>query len=56
MWHAKQLKYALGITIVATFAMSEERGIAQGGPDSNAAPNPYRVDEGWARLPRSRRG
>jgi sugar lactone lactonase YvrE len=49
------MKYALGITIVVAIAMSEGRGIAQGGPDSNTTPNPYRVDEGWAKLPRGRK-
>ena len=55
MWHAKQMKCALGISIVAAIAIWEERGIAQGGPDPNAAPTPYRVDEGWAKLPQGRK-
>jgi DNA-binding beta-propeller fold protein YncE len=55
MWHAKQLKYALGVIVVATTTMSQERGLAQGGPGPNAAPNPYSVDEGWAKLPQGRK-
>lgn len=53
MRHAKNC--ALGITIVAAIAMSEGRGIAQGGSDPNGAPNPYRVDEGWAKLSHDRK-
>jgi DNA-binding beta-propeller fold protein YncE len=47
------MKYALGITIVVAIAASEGRGIAQG-VNPNAAPNPYTVDEGWAKLPQGR--
>lgn len=54
MWHAKQMTYVIGGAIVAVIAMSTESGMAQGGPGPNAAPNPYRVDEGWAKLPRGR--
>ena len=54
MWHAKQMIYVLGSTIMAVIAMSAESGIAQRDPDPNAAPNPYRVDEGWAKLPQAR--
>lgn len=53
MWHAK--KYALGVIIVVALVTPEDRGIAQGGADPNAAPNPYRVDEGWAKLPEGRK-
>jgi len=55
MWHAKDMKYALAITIIGVAAMSQERGIAQGGADPNAAPNPYHVDEGWAKLSQGRK-
>ena len=55
MWHAQQMKYAVGITIIAAIAASAGRGIAQGGADPNEAPNPYRVDEGWAKLPQDRK-
>ena len=55
MWHAKQCQYALGLTIVATIAMSGERGIAQEGHDTSAAPNPYRMEEEWAKLSQGRK-
>jgi len=54
MWHAKRMTYVIGSAIVAVIAMSTESGMAQGGPGPNAAPNPYRVDEGWAKLPQGR--
>ena len=54
MWRSKAMTYALGITIVATMASPTGRVIAQGGADPNAAPNPYREDEGWAKLPLGR--
>ena len=54
MWHAKGMKYALGIAVVAALAMPREGSFAQDGADPNAAPNPYRVDEGWAKLPQGR--
>jgi DNA-binding beta-propeller fold protein YncE len=54
MWHPKGMKYALGIAVVAALAMPREGSFAQDGADSNAAPNPYRVDEGWAKLPQGR--
>jgi len=59
MWHAKQMTYVLGSTIVAVIAMFAESGIAQiaqGGPDPNAAPNPYRVDGGARSSPQAARG
>ena len=51
--HAKRMTYVLASALVAVIVMFAESGIgqiAQGGPDPNAAPNPYRVDEGWAKL------
>src|SRR6202163_355663 len=55
MWLARELKFALGFAIAAAFAMSGDRSYAQGAPDPNAAPNPYRLDEGWAKLPDGRK-
>jgi DNA-binding beta-propeller fold protein YncE len=53
MRNASTLTYAIGVTIVAAVAIAEAGGAVQGaGP--NAAPNPYRVDEGWAKLPQGR--
>jgi DNA-binding beta-propeller fold protein YncE len=55
MRHAQVIGYALGFAIVASLAISGERGFAQTAADPNAAPNPYRVDEGWAKLPAGRK-
>jgi DNA-binding beta-propeller fold protein YncE len=55
MWHVSGMRYALGVVIVAVIAMSGEKSCAQGGADPNVAPNPYRVDEGWAKLPEGRK-
>ena len=55
MWQAKRMTYVLGSAILAMAAISAERGIAQVSPGPNAAPNPYRVDEGWAKLPQRRK-
>jgi DNA-binding beta-propeller fold protein YncE len=55
MWLATHVKRALGIAIVAAIAMSGERGNGQEGPDPNALPNPYRMEEGWAKLPEGRK-
>jgi streptogramin lyase len=48
------MTFALGFAVAAALAMSGDRGYAQGAPDPNAAPNPYRLDEGWAKLPAGR--
>jgi DNA-binding beta-propeller fold protein YncE len=55
MRHAQPIGYALGFAIIASLAISGERGFAQTAADPNAAPNPYRVDEGWAKLPSGRK-
>jgi DNA-binding beta-propeller fold protein YncE len=55
MRYAKRMGYALALAIVAAIAMPEVGGFAQGGVDPNAAPNPYREDEGWAKLPQGRK-
>src|SRR6202023_1925020 len=55
MCRARGIRYALGIAIVGAIAMLGEGSFAQGGADPNAAPNPYRVDEGWAKLPQGRK-
>ena len=52
MREARRIRYALGIAIFAAIAMMQAPGsFAQNGADPNAAPNPYHVDEGWAKLP-----
>src|ERR1700683_5023978 len=48
------LKLAFGLALLAAFAMAGDKSYAQGAPDPNAAPNPYRLDEGWAKLPQGR--
>ena len=40
--------------MIAAFALSSTPSFAQVAPDPNAAPNPYRLDEGWAKLPAGR--
>src|SRR5947209_2797015 len=54
MWRASALTCVLGIAIVAALALSAERSHAQNyGP--NDAPNPYKFDYGWAKLPDGRK-
>src|ERR1700739_2246140 len=55
MWHTRAIGYALAAALLAAFAFSGERGYSQNNPDPNAAPNPYRLDEGWAKLPAGRK-
>ena len=55
MWNARRTRYALGIAIVAAMVMPGERSFTQGGTDPNAAPNPYRVEEDWAKLRQGRK-
>jgi hypothetical protein len=38
---------------VGAWAVSSDRGYTQAA-DPNAAPNPYRLDEGWGKLPPGR--
>src|SRR5258708_38156839 len=49
------MSLALGFAVVAAFAMSGDKSYAQGAPDPNAAPNPYRLDDGSAKLPEGRK-
>jgi DNA-binding beta-propeller fold protein YncE len=55
MRYAKRMGYALALAIVAAVAVPGVETFAQGGADPNAAPNPYREDEGWAKLPQGRK-
>lgn len=49
MAHARGMKYAFGIAAVTVIAACGETSIAQNADgDPNSAPNPYRLDEGWA--------
>jgi DNA-binding beta-propeller fold protein YncE len=54
MNHKQQLQYSLGIAIVLGAAFFGVQGLAQA-PDPNGAPNPYRMEENWAKLPDGRR-
>ena len=49
------MKCALVMAIVVMVTLSEQGGTAQTRPDPNAVPNPYRVDEGWAKLAQDRK-
>jgi sugar lactone lactonase YvrE len=48
-------RFALGFAIVAAFATTGDRSYAQGAADPNAAPNPYKLDEGWLKMPEGRK-
>ncbi len=54
MCNSDSLKLLCGIAVVATIAMSAAPACAQTNPDPNSAPNPYRLDEGWAKQPMGR--
>ena len=54
MRHARAVTVALGVAVVAAFALSAQKGYAQSGYGPNDAPNPYRFDYGWAKLPKGR--
>lgn len=55
MRHASPLRYALGLIIFLAMAMLPEWSVAQHSADPNNAPNPYHVDESWAKLPPGRK-
>jgi sugar lactone lactonase YvrE len=55
MWLTRGMTIALGFAVVAAFAGTGGKSYAQGAPDPNSAPNPYRLDEGWAKLPEGRK-
>src|SRR5882762_5026642 len=56
MWHARGISYALGVAIIAVIAVSGERSYAQVVvAEPNAAPNPYKFNYGWAKLPEGRK-
>jgi sugar lactone lactonase YvrE len=52
MRRIRRTSLTLGVALAAVIAGS---GLAQNTPDPNSAPNPYRVDEGWAKLPEGRK-
>jgi len=49
-----RLNLACGIAIAAILAVSAVPGFTQADNNSNTAPNPYRLDEGWAKQPAGR--
>jgi DNA-binding beta-propeller fold protein YncE len=55
MWHGRAMTCALGVAIAAAFALSAEKSYAQTGYGPNDAPNPYKFDYGWAKLPDGRK-
>src|SRR5438270_871870 len=54
MWLKRETKFAVGFAVIAAFAMSGNQSFAQGA-DPNAAPNPYKLDEGWLKMPEGRK-
>jgi streptogramin lyase len=54
MRNAARVTFMLGIAIAAAAAMRVPIQ-AQTSPDPNAAPNPYRMEENWAKLPAGRK-
>ena len=52
MSHAYRMRYTVGLAVIAAVAMSGERARAQ---DPNSAPNPYRMEDNWAKLPDGRK-
>ena len=55
MRHGRAVTVALGVAVVAAFALSAEKSYTQSGYGPNDAPNPYRFDYGWAKLPEGRK-
>jgi streptogramin lyase len=53
MRHADRVKLLCGVAVVAAI-MSAAPAYAQTNPDANSAPNPYKLDEGWAKQPMGR--
>jgi DNA-binding beta-propeller fold protein YncE len=55
MRHTRIVNYAVGIAVLAAIAMPRTNGFGRPADDPNNAPNLYRVDEGWAKLPPGRK-
>jgi streptogramin lyase len=55
MRYEKQVRGVLAAAVIAAIAVWAQPSFAQINPDPNAAPNPYRLDEGWAKLPAGRK-
>ena len=50
-----RLNLACGIAAAAILVVSAVPGFTQADNNSNTAPNPYKLDEGWAKLPEGRK-
>ena len=46
-----RVKYLYGIAVVGSLAMSAVPAFSQANPNPNSAPNPYRLEDGWAKQP-----
>jgi len=55
MWHTRAATRTLGVAIIAAFALSAQKSYAQSSYGPNEAPNPYKFDYGWAKLPDGRK-
>jgi sugar lactone lactonase YvrE len=55
MWHGRAMACALGVAIAATIAVTPEPGFTETVYGANDAPNPYKYDYGWAKLPDGRK-
>ncbi len=54
MNHAREMKYSLALAMLLGAGLLGFEGLAQA-PDPNGAPNPYRMEENWAKMPDGRR-
>jgi streptogramin lyase len=54
MWHGRVTAYALGAAVIAVVALSAQESFTQTAYGPNDAPNPYKFDYGWAKLPKGR--
>ena len=55
MSNALRIRYALAPVTLAALAVLASGSFTRATDDPNAAPNPYHVDEGWAKLPQGRK-
>jgi streptogramin lyase len=55
MWHRVELQRAFGFALGAAIVISAGSALPQGGADPNAAPNPYRMEANWTKLPADRK-
>jgi DNA-binding beta-propeller fold protein YncE len=54
MRRSDYLRFAFGIAVIAAIALPGGRALTQSA-DPNAAPNPYKLDANWAKLPDGRK-